>query len=196
MKIAIFNPYKKIYAAENSVDFAYEQIKSISNLDLEIKSFCSTEEIVKFNPEFILSHSSFAPKFCNIPTYTIFNESTSYRLKHDNQIRAFLTFDGYLTQSTYINQAIKDLCFGYNKVPHILSFANTRSEIKNKQDLDLMDPKLVYFGNNWEVKSGDSSGNKKPRFESMIIELTKNQKVNFLELYGDPEGWTWIENEK
>ena len=194
MKIAIFNPYKKIYAAENSVDYAYEQIKSVDNLDVEIKSFCSPEEIVNFNPEFILSHSSFTPKFCNIPTYTVFNESTSYRLKHDNQIRAFLTFDGYLTQSNYVAQALKDLCFGYNKVPHILTFANTRSKTQSEGEVILKNPKLVYFGNNWEIKSGDSSGNKKPRFESLIIDLTRNKKVNFLELYGDPEGWSWIEN--
>jgi len=194
MKIAIFNPYKKIYAAENSVDFSYEQISLIDELKVEIKSFCSTEEIVNFNPEFILSHSSFAPKFCNIPTYTIFNESTSYRLKDENQVRAFLTFDGYLTQSKHITQAIKDLCFGYNKIPNILSFANTRPITQNENRIFLNDPKLVYFGNNWEVKSGDSSGLKKPRFETLITQLTHHKKVNFFELYGDPNGWSWIEN--
>jgi len=195
MKIAIFNPYKRIYAAENSVDYVYEKIKSIDNIDIEIKSFCSPEEIVNFKPEFILSHSSFTPKFCNIPTYTVFNESTSYRLKHNNQIRAFLTFDGYLTQSNYIVQALQDLCFGYNKVAHILSFANTRTKTQITNDLVLKDPKLAYFANNWEVKSGNSVGSKKPRFESLITELASNQKVNFLELYGDPGGWSWIKNQ-
>ncbi len=50
MKIAIFNPYKKIYAAENSVDAFYEQITKVNNIDVNIRSFCSTDEIVDFNP--------------------------------------------------------------------------------------------------------------------------------------------------
>ena len=194
LKIAIFNPYKAIFAAENSVDFNYELITNLDGQELEIKSFNNTEEIVLFAPNFILSHSNYTPKFCHIPTYVIFNEAASHRLVKKDHIRAYLTFDGYLTQSKYIAQKVEDICFAYNKAAHVLlSFANTRVKTTYREP-NLTDPKLVYFGNNWEVKSGEANGAKKPRFETLINELISKSGSDFLELYGDKEGWKWVKN--
>tara|TARA_Y100000389_G_scaffold115772_2_gene112933 strand:+ start:2255 stop:4258 length:2004 start_codon:yes stop_codon:yes gene_type:complete len=190
MKIAIFNPYKKIYAAENSVDAFYEQITKVNNIDVNIRSFCSTDEIVDFNPEFVLSHSSHTPKFCHLPTYVIFNEYTKHRIKSEFEERCYLTFDGYLTQSKFIAEKLEQVCFDYKKQCHILKpFANTRPKNKYiKPKLD--EPKLIYFGNNWEVKSGNTFGKKTPRFKSLFKTLAK--KLNDFELYGDPDGWSWV----
>lgn len=192
MKIAIFNPYKKKVAAENASDSVYKKIKSLDGTDLEIESFCDGDEIVKFAPNFIVSHSSFTPKFCEIPTYVIFNEAISLRLKNENDLRAYLTFDGYLTQSETVAQAISDMCFFYSKNCNLLTFANSQLETKFSDQVNFKEPRLAYFGNNWEMISGGFGGKKRPRFERLLSILS--EKENFLELYGKAEGWSWIKN--
>ena len=192
-KIAIFNPYKKILAAENAVDADYESIMKTDDVDFNIKSFYSCEDIVSFNPDFIVSHSNFTPKFCHIPTYVVFNEPAQERMFKENQIRAYLTFDGYLTQSDSVSQKIKDLCFYYNKQCHILEFANSRKK-NTYQQANFTNTKLTYFGNNWEVKSGDVHGVKRPRFEELFKILSKKLNDSKLGFYGDASGWNWIEN--
>lgn len=193
MKIVIFNPYKnQSVAAEGSMDYAYEQIKSIDGIDLTIKASCNTEEIVEFAPDFIIAHYNFTPKFCHIPTYITFNGPTSFKFKSDYDIRYCLSFDGYLTQSESIAQSLEDLCFGYSKKCHVLkNFANSRPK-NDYFEVNLKNPKLAYFANNWEVKTGGFDGTKTPRFEKLFSHLAK--KTNFLELYGDAKGWSWIEN--
>ncbi|NBV06468.1 MAG: glycosyltransferase [Proteobacteria bacterium] len=196
MRIAIFNPYKKKFAAENAADSAYKKIKSLDGIAIKIESFCDCDEIVNFAPDFIISHSSFAPKFCAIPTYVIFNEPTTLRLKSENDIRAYLTFDGYLTQSEVIAQAIRDMCFAYQKECNLLtSFVNSCASDEFSDKVNFTSPRLAYFGNNWEVMTGGVSGKKQPRFQKLFTILTAQQKVDFLELYGKKTGWSWIKNQ-
>jgi glycosyltransferase involved in cell wall biosynthesis len=196
MKIAIFNPYKKKFAAENAADSAYKKIKSLDGIVIEIESFCDCDEIVNFAPDFIISHSSFAPKFCKIPTYIIFNEPTILRLKSENDIRAYLTFDGYLTQSEVIAQAVHDMCFAYGKEYNLLkSFANSCASNEFSDKVNFVSPRLAYFGNNWEAMTGGVGGKKQPRFQKLFTILTAQQKVNFLELYGKKTGWAWIKDQ-
>lgn len=193
-KIAIFSPYRKTFSAETVIDYAYESITKTLNYNLNIKSFTNTNDIIKFSPDLILTYSNSTPKFCDIPTYNVFAEPCAHRLITKQQKYSYLTYDVYLTPSKQIKNQINDLCFYYNKQAKILDpFTNTRPKTIYSPPSKNNELNIAYFSNNWEATSGNIFGDRTPRFKKLFTYLTKQLDFNKIKLYGNKDGWYWVD---
>src|SRR5690606_2127900 len=153
--------------------------------NIEIKEVANSEEINDFDPDFVLSLASQAPKVTSNPTYFVDNAPLSIINAHMDQEREkesvyiyginthqrrVMTFDGYLTFSDKVANYYRDVCFGYNKKLIIeTGYANTfpRTEYS---EISLVNPRIAYFGSNWDRNLSDGSY----RFEEVFNYLTKN----------------------
>lgn len=189
IKIAIYNP-SSAHISETVLDHSFESLKSVKDFYTEIKSFSSPQEIKNFNPDFILSWFPVA-KFGNIPTYVMFNaQELWFKDRDGNFVKEFTTPDGYITQSEKTAKIILDLYRTFGKEPNIFtgfSLARPKTEFDDRINNQ---PKLAYFSANWEKRGGNE-----PRFKELIDYLTDECKVDFLELYGNEMGWSWVKNQ-
>lgn len=189
LKIAIFNP-APAGSAEDSTDTSCMNVKFIKNIAVEIKSFKQPQEIINFDPDFAFSHNP-CYKIGAIPTYSGFNGPSKW-INDGNNIppKKYTTPDGCLVLSEYTAKAVKEIYHLYGKAANILiPFFATRSKTEFKNNLNVEKLKLVYFGNNWESANG-----REVRFKILFNYLANVAKINFLELYGNPSGWFWIED--
>ena len=191
-RIAIYNNIAS--PAEVSLDVQWGKLKTTKNYLVEIKAFKTHQEIINFNPDFIFTyHPVF--KIGGITTYSTFLTPFKYVIESRGlKDRRYLSVDGCLTNSEFMIRSINNMYDYYGERANILDTfsCNVRGKTDFKNYLNPQKLRLAYFGNNWEK----SCYNEPIRFEQLFKDLTNIKKVNFLNLYGNPDGWFWIDNKE
>ena len=176
-KIAILNPYsvKKFgYVAEHESSRRIEIVAK--KLGYHAKEINSSDDLDKFNPDFVLSISHQDPKLTKYPTYGVLTAPINFYDTPRFKTNIF-SYDGIFT----ISEKVKDwidfhlACVGKinTKVGY---YANSCQIMKFQDSIDFKNARLVYCGTNWD----------KSRFENLFKNLDNSGKIA---IYGPKKSW-------
>lgn len=176
-KIAILNPYsvKKFgYVAEHESSRRIEI--AAKNLGYHAKEINSSDDLDKFNPDFVLSISHQDPKLTKYPTYGVLTAPINFYDTPRFKTNIF-SYDGIFT----ISEKVKDwidfhLACGGKINTKVGYYANSCPIMKFQDPIDFKNARLVYCGTNWD----------KSRFENLFKNLDNSGKIA---IFGPKKSW-------
>lgn len=173
-RFAIQHPYSGVAETQSCARI----IATAKKMGVEAREIRDSEEIIAFDPDFVLSIAHQDPKLTPFPTYGVMTAPCAW-YETPRFIRNILTYDAYLTVTPHMEQWLEDLTFGARKRDAEIGFyANTVSCLDNIPPQKYNNPSLVYVGTNWD-------GN---RHAGLFTHLCKYE---FLELYGPEKSWEY-----
>lgn len=145
-KFAIQYPYDN-----SSEQQSVASIKAAAaKLGIEVEAFRDSDDIIQFQPEFVLSIAHQDPKLTPFPTYGVMTAPSSF-YETPRFIRNILTYDGYLTVTKPMKEWLGDLTFGARKIDTPVGFyANTIEVVENPTEINFANASLAYVGTNWD----------------------------------------------
>ena len=150
-------------------------------MGVEVKAFKGSQDIINYEPNFVLSLAHQDPKLTPFPTYAVLTAPTRW-YETPRFIRNILTYDGYLAVTPGTGEWLEDLTFGARKIDTPIGFyANTVSCLEGTASPNFESATLIYMGTNWD-------GN---RHGTLFNEL-KGQ--SFMAFYGPEANWRGYDN--
>ncbi|MBN2751625.1 MAG: glycosyltransferase [Rhodospirillaceae bacterium] len=174
-RIAIQHPYARNFAETES---AMRIITAATRLGIEARECTSPDEVMAFQPDFVLAISHQDAKLTPFPTYGVMTQPVNYYHMSKRLLHNTLTYDAYLTTSPVIETWIKDITFGARKTPIIGFYANTVPSYPFTP-IDLTNPSLAYFGSNWDGS----------RFKDVFTALAERPDMR---IFGREESWKHV----
>ena len=175
-RFAIQHPYSGVAETQSCARI----IASAKKLGIEAREIRDSEEIIAFDPDFVLSIAHQDPKLTPYPTYGVMTAPCSW-YETPRFVRNILTYDAYLTVTPHMNEWLEDLKFGARKLDAETGFyANTVDCLDTTSSINFENPALVYVGTNWDGK----------RHEGLFTNLSEH---SFLHLHGPANSWQHCE---
>jgi hypothetical protein len=175
MRVAIHNPFKKCVAETELSRRIYLAADRIGWKAAEVG--CA-DEINQFAPDFVLSLHFQAAKLTAYPTYGCMWNPPVFFEKEEKYIKNTLSYDAYLVSSGDINRWLNHLLYNTPKQYFTAPFYTSCHQV-SYQAPQLEDPRLVYFGVNWDGA----------RFQELFATLDAQ---SYMEIYGESSGWQYL----
>ena len=175
MRIALYHPDDNPESAE--IESAQRFIMAAQHIGHDASLVQRAYQIRAMQPDFVICMSYQAPKITQFPTYGILNGPTDHFEYVNRYIHNILSYDGYLTFSTHVEEWIDDYLSATRKRKFIANFTFTCHETSFKEPhLDCAE--LAYVGTNWDEQH-----------RSLFKELSQR---DFMQCYGPLERWEYI----
>ncbi|MCW9035111.1 MAG: glycosyltransferase [Rhodospirillales bacterium] len=176
MKIAILHPYSGLAETES----ARRIIIACERLRHEAKECQLPGQVIRYNPDFVLSLSHQDAKLFGVPTYGVLTAPVNWYNQCPRFIRNILSYDGILTLSPFSAAKLEGLCSAFGKDIKVGFYGNTcaiEPGIANVKD-----PHLIYLGTNWDGH----------RFGDIFSKLSER---SYFEVYGPEDKWPHISDQ-
>ncbi|MBP2316245.1 glycosyltransferase family protein [Azospirillum soli] len=174
-RIAMLFPVDNVAETETMMRISI----AAERLGIEAKPFRTSEEILPFEPDFVLSLTHQDPKLTPFPTYGVVTAPSRFYMQTARFVRNILSYDAYFTVSDTVVRWLKDVQAGSGKTKAPIGYyANTVHETGFVAP-DLTNPQLAYFGTNWDGQ----------RHADLFDHLSR---LPFMQFYGPAEGWRHV----
>ncbi|MBE9178291.1 hypothetical protein IQ268_06785 [Oculatella sp. LEGE 06141] len=177
MRVAIHNPFKRKCVAETELS---RRIYLAANaIGWDAAEVGCADEIKPFAPDFVISLHHQAAKLTAYPTYGCMWNPPEFFEKEEKYVKNILSYDGYLVSSGTIHRWLHHLLYTTPKRYLMAPFYTSCHRVPYHAPL-LDDPRLVYFGVNWDGS----------RFQQLFAGLDAQ---DYMEIYGEPSGWQYLQ---
>lgn len=174
-RIAMLFPIDNVAESETMKRIAI----AAQRMGIEARAFRRSEDILSFQPDFVLSLTHQDPKLTPFPTYGVVTAPSRYYMQTARFVRNILTYDAYFTVSDTVVRWLKDVQAGAGKIPAPVGYYANTVQRTGRTELTLENPRLAYFGTNWDGQ----------RHADLFDDLSR---LDFMEFYGPPESWRHV----
>jgi len=176
MKIAIHNTFYGGKLAE--AELSRRLILAANNIGWDALEVGSSDEIWRYQPDFVLSLHFKTPKLTCFPTYGCLWHPTVLIETNEQFTRNILSYDAFLTSSPHVDRWLGDRVYNTPKKYFIAPFFTSCNRTEYQQP-DLQSPRLMYVGSNWDGE----------RFKKLFCSLDSQP---WLDVYGSESGWSYL----
>lgn len=174
-RIAMLFPVENVAEAETMMRIAI----AAERMGIEAKAFRRSEDILPFEPDFVLSLTHQDAKLTPFPTYGVVTAPSRYYMQTARFVRNVLTYDAYFTVSDTVVRWLKDVQAGSGKIRAPIGYYANTVHRTDFATLDLTEPRLAYFGTNWDGQ----------RHADLFDHLSR---LDFMEFYGPAASWRHV----
>jgi phosphoglycerol transferase len=180
MKVAIQHAFPN-YPLVAETELIQRFVIAFRNLGWQVAEVVTSDDIVRFRPDFVLATHYSSPKLTEFPVLGMMTNPTEYFRDSPDHIRNIRSYDGYLSGSLRISEYLTDLLFPTGKKVPITDFPFVLSVHKTEFVERPPGPyRLFYIGTRWETG----------RHGSLFEELSK---VMPLDVYGPASRWAGVD---
>jgi phosphoglycerol transferase len=181
MKVAVQHAFPNSYPLVAETELIERFIIALHNLGWQVAKVVTSDDIMRFRPDFVLTTHYSSPKLTGVPTLGLMTNPPEYFRDGPDHIRNILSYDGYLAGSPRISEYLSDLTFPTGKKVPITDFpfllSTHETEFVERPPAPY---RLFYVGTRLDPR----------RHESLFERLSK---VVPLDVYGPPNHWAGID---
>src|SRR5262249_51441426 len=174
MKIGLLNPWGGP-AEEQCVLHTTRAAKLLGHVAIECKN---TQDVLKHEPDLVLSLAAIAPKLTHVPTYGLLHEWRDFWLRDPRFLSHLYTYDGLFTLSDTLREFASHLLFAARRDADIGYFYPTCLGPDWDKLPSLSAARLAYFGSNWDSR------------RTTLFQLLGDEP--WLDIYGPERGWEFL----
>ncbi len=175
-RIAILNPYLQGGHTQTAeIESATRFINTAETMGIETRVLASSDEVERFDPDFVIPITYQEPKLTAYPTYGLLTMPVPWVKDIPRFVRNILSYDGYLTVSNSTRKWLRELNIEYNKQIYIAYAAFSIRETPYIP-CDFTNATAVYIGTNWD----------KSRHQDLFMYLSDGQ---YLKCFGPRHSW-------
>src|SRR6516164_2450411 len=121
MKVAIQHAFPN-YPLVAETELIQRFVIAFRNLGWQVAEVVTSDDIVRFRPDFVLATHYSSPKLTEFPVLGMMTNPTEYFRDSPDHIRNIRSYDGYLSGSLRISEYLTDLLFPTGKKVPITDF--------------------------------------------------------------------------